>query len=66
MSCSLRVSFLATPYPQLDWMAGILPVTIGSGAPASFLRKNHSFYHPTNGLEIEKKKYGSIPSPVQT
>jgi hypothetical protein len=47
-------------------MAGILPVTIGSGAPASFLRKNHSFYHPTDGLEIEKKKYGSILSLVQT
>jgi hypothetical protein len=54
MGCSLRVSFLATMYPQLGWMTGCLPVTAGSGAPTSFLWKKHSFCHPTSGLETER------------
>jgi hypothetical protein len=66
MSCNLRVSFLATPYPQLSWAVGCLPVTTGSGAVALFLRRNHSFCHPTDGLEIERWKYGMIPGLVRT
>jgi hypothetical protein len=39
---------------------------MGSGASASFLRKNHSFRHPTGGLDIERWKYGSTPDLNQT
>jgi hypothetical protein len=66
MGCSLRVSFLATQYPQLGWTAGCLLITTRSGTPVSFLRKNHCFCHPTDGLETERRKCGSIPDPVQT
>jgi hypothetical protein len=66
MSCSLRVSFLVTPFFQLGWVVGRLPVTIGSGTSASFLRKNHSFHHTTGGLETERQKYGLVPVPMQT
>jgi hypothetical protein len=54
--------FLSHPIPP----AGCLLVTIGSSTLASFLRKNHSFRHPTDGLDTEGRKYGSIPGPVQT
>jgi hypothetical protein len=38
----------------------------GSGASASFLRKNHNFYHPITGSYIKKQKYGSTLSPDWT
>jgi hypothetical protein len=38
----------------------------GSGASASFLRKNHTFCHPIRGSDIEKQKYGLTPSLDQT
>jgi hypothetical protein len=41
-------------------------MNMGSGVSASFLRKNHTFYHPTGGSDIEKQKYGSSPDPDQT
>jgi hypothetical protein len=66
MGCSLRVSLSATLCPQLGWMVGHLPITTGRGALALFLRKNHSFHHLANGLETEKRNYGSIPGPVWT
>jgi hypothetical protein len=40
---------------------GELPVNKGSSTSASFLRKNHTFLHPTGGADIEKQKYGSTP-----
>jgi hypothetical protein len=64
--CSWWVSFLATLYPQLGWTVGRLPVTTRSGALTSFLRKNYSFRHPTDGFETERWKYGSTPGPVRT
>jgi hypothetical protein len=60
------MSFLAAPYPQLGWKLGRLPITAGSGMPASFRRKNHSFHHPTDGLDTERTKYESTPYPVWT
>jgi hypothetical protein len=41
-------------------------MNIGSGALASFLRKNLTFRHPTGGSNIEKWKYGLIPDPERT
>jgi hypothetical protein len=32
----------------------------------SFLRKNHTFCHPTGGSDIGKQKYGSTPDPDRT
>jgi hypothetical protein len=36
---------MATLYRKLGWGTGWLPVNMGSGASASFLRNNHTFYH---------------------
>jgi hypothetical protein len=36
--CNLPRSFLTTPYPQLGWRTGRLPVNIGSGTSMSFHR----------------------------
>jgi hypothetical protein len=37
-------------------------VNTGSGTSALFLRKNHTFRHPTSGSDIRKQKYGSTPN----
>jgi hypothetical protein len=58
--------FLSHPVPPARLDGRCLPVTIGRGASTLFLRKNHSFRHPTDGLETERRKYGLIPSPEQT
>jgi hypothetical protein len=29
---------------------------VGSGKSASFLKKNHTFHHPTGGLDIGRRK----------
>jgi hypothetical protein len=38
----------------------------GSSVSASFLRKNHTFYHPTRGSNIRRQKLGSTPGPDRT
>jgi hypothetical protein len=54
--CSLWTSFWATPYPHLGWGTGQLPVNTRSGVLVSFLKNNHTFRHPTEGLDIERRK----------
>jgi hypothetical protein len=56
MGCSLRRSCLATPYPLLDWGIGRLPVNMGSSASALFLRKNHTFCHSFEDLDMGRSK----------
>jgi hypothetical protein len=41
-------------------------MNMGSGASASFVRKNHIFHHPTGGSNTGKRKYGSTPDPDHT
>jgi hypothetical protein len=53
--------FLSHPVPSAGLDGGRLQITTRNGAPASFLKKNHTFRHPTDGLE-----YGSTPGPLQT
>jgi hypothetical protein len=54
----LAGTFLRHPVLLARPNGGALTITTGSGAPTSFLRKNHSFHHQTNGLETERRKYG--------
>jgi hypothetical protein len=53
--------FLSHPVPLVGLDGGRLPITTRNGVPASFLKKNHTFHHPTDGLE-----YGSTLISVQT
>jgi hypothetical protein len=41
-------------------------MNMGSGAPVSFLRKNHTLRHPIGGSNIEKQKYELTPGPDRT
>jgi hypothetical protein len=43
---------MTTLYPQLGWGTGRLAMNMGRGASASFLRKNHTFHHLFEGLNI--------------
>jgi hypothetical protein len=61
--CRLRMYCRATPYPYLGSRMGRLPMNTGSGVSTLFLRKNHTFCHPTGGLDIKTQKYGSAPGP---
>jgi hypothetical protein len=53
----------AEPHHTPSWVGGQLPVNTMSGTSVLLLRKNHSFWHPTGGLDIERHKYRSIPCP---
>jgi hypothetical protein len=48
----MRRTFLTTLYHQLGWGIGRLPINMGSGASMSFLRKNHTFCHQSEGPDI--------------